>query len=355
MLLALALQIVRLVNPEVGVVAEVFAQQTPALEFMQLENQKAEFTGKLHRISDLEVVNEIIRRSESVILDNTKHSEELLMQVEQKLQQASEKQLSFKKREGRLFLNTSVSSKKLKRLQQIYPRLRMIQGRASRSPKGFSLYLELSFVELRKEALRSLGLRFGQGIGFDTVIQPSEVSIENYNPIGSFLDAAINDGQAKIHFKQALVARSNRRAFFRSGGEYSVRVQSQYSAGIEKISYGIDLSFLAHALTKDRLGLELEASVREPTAFGSLDELPNISEKILKTFVHLRFEETFAIANLFRSTKSRASQRLPGLGELPFLGRLFESKSFLQNESEAYLFITPKKVSQKWRPQFDKF
>jgi pilus assembly protein CpaC len=59
------------------------------------------------------------------------------------------------------------------------------------------------------------------------------------------------------------------------------------------------------------------------------------------TTVELGSGESFAIAGLFQNNVTSQVQSLPGLGDLPILGALFRSESFLRNESELVIIVTP--------------
>ena len=51
--------------------------------------------------------------------------------------------------------------------------------------------------------------------------------------------------------------------------------------------------------------------------------------------------QSFAIGGLFRKTTRNSISQTPGLGELPVLGKLFRSKSFLENKTELVIVVTP--------------
>ena len=48
-----------------------------------------------------------------------------------------------------------------------------------------------------------------------------------------------------------------------------------------------------------------------------------------------------AIAGLLRNTVTQQQDALPGLGELPVLGALFRSNSFIEGETELVVIVTP--------------
>jgi pilus assembly protein CpaC len=51
--------------------------------------------------------------------------------------------------------------------------------------------------------------------------------------------------------------------------------------------------------------------------------------------------QTFAIAGLVDNRVTELLSRLPGLGDIPVLGKLFQSKSFNKSKTELLVIVTP--------------
>jgi len=219
------------------------------------------------------------------------------------------------------------------------------------------IFIELAFVEMSREAVRRLGLRFGDSIDFEThldlrVLQDrrSPARVEGFNPIGSFLDMALQAGHARMHFKQSLVTEAGVEAHFRSGGEYSFKTSTRYSSGMAKIPFGIEMRITPDLLAANQIRVSLESSIREPDLSSGIGDYPAMSEKELQTHLLTRSGETLALAGLLKNSQGRSTQAVPGFSEIPILGRFFESKSFQRNLSQAYIFITTRVLSDPWKP-----
>ena len=57
--------------------------------------------------------------------------------------------------------------------------------------------------------------------------------------------------------------------------------------------------------------------------------------------VELADGQSFAIAGLLKETVRDDVARYPFLGQIPILGALFRSRTFLKNESELVIIVTP--------------
>ena len=60
-----------------------------------------------------------------------------------------------------------------------------------------------------------------------------------------------------------------------------------------------------------------------------------------ETEVELRDGQTFAIAGLMNNTLTSSMGKIPGIGDIPILGLLFQSKAHQKNQTELVVMITP--------------
>jgi general secretion pathway protein D len=75
-----------------------------------------------------------------------------------------------------------------------------------------------------------------------------------------------------------------------------------------------------------------------------------IGTRMANTVLRLHDGETQILAGLISDEDRRSAERVPGLGELPILGRLFSSTSDTRNKSQIVLLITPRIVRALQRP-----
>ncbi|MDK2126443.1 secretin N-terminal domain-containing protein [Parachitinimonas caeni] len=89
-----------------------------------------------------------------------------------------------------------------------------------------------------------------------------------------------------------------------------------------------------------RLSLEVSNIVKEvPSKSGLLTY--QIGTRTTSTILRLKDGETQVMAGLLKQEEIESASRLPGLGKLPMLGRLFSSEKRQLNKSELVLLITP--------------
>lgn len=107
-----------------------------------------------------------------------------------------------------------------------------------------------------------------------------------------------------------------------------------------------------------RLSLEPEISVRgDPVTFGGASgaEIPIIRTRKTKTQVSMKDGHTLAIGGLIDSTAQKGESKVPVLGSIPGIGRLFRSNSTDTSKRNLLIFITSKVVSSESAPTQDIF
>ncbi len=69
--------------------------------------------------------------------------------------------------------------------------------------------------------------------------------------------------------------------------------------------------------------------------------VPGITTRRASTTIELANGQSFAIAGLLRDSVKEQVSKFPLLGDIPILGALFRSSSFLKNETELIIIVTP--------------
>src|SRR4051812_9481906 len=99
-----------------------------------------------------------------------------------------------------------------------------------------------------------------------------------------------------------------------------------------------------------KVGLEVSSITRAIQSTTSSTLTYQIGTRNAATTLRLRDGETQVLAGLISDEDRRTANRVPGLGDLPTLGRLFSSTSDTVNKTENMLLITPRLVRTLARP-----
>lgn len=98
-----------------------------------------------------------------------------------------------------------------------------------------------------------------------------------------------------------------------------------------------------------KIGLEVSNIVREiRSASGTLTY--QLGTRNANTVLHLKNGETQILAGLISDDERKVADRIPGIGSLPVVGRLFSSHSDTSTKTEIVLLITPRILRTVQRP-----
>ncbi|NYT61216.1 pilus assembly protein N-terminal domain-containing protein [Alcaligenaceae bacterium] len=167
-----------------------------------------------------------------------------------------------------------------------------------------------------------------------------------YFGINALLSARINamaqTGMAAVLAQPQLLARSGATAEFLAGGEvpYST-VDANGNANTVFKPYGVSLRITPQIERNGAVRSRIEVEVSSVDASFSVPNGPSLKTRRASTEFNVRSGQTLVLAGFLSRDDSRNVDKVPGLGDIPVLGRLFKSTRFQRNETELAIFVTP--------------
>jgi general secretion pathway protein D len=113
------------------------------------------------------------------------------------------------------------------------------------------------------------------------------------------------------------------------------------SFNYQDIGVNIDIMPRTHHNDEVSLSLKIEVSSISGTGFGGL---PTFGNRAINTVIRLRDGETNMLAGLIRDDERQVLQGIPGLSDLPLVGRLFAHTRRETQETDIVLTLTPRIV-----------
>ena len=160
---------------------------------------------------------------------------------------------------------------------------------------------------------------------------------------------------ATILAEPNLVTLSGHAAEFLSGGEFPVPVAQQGGGAgnntVEFRPFGVRLSFVPYVQDDGLIRLQVQPEVSNVSEELSVtlipggDPVPGLRSRTASTTVELRQGQTLAIAGLLNNEVDGETARVPLLGDLPYVGPLFNRNSHEVVEQELLVTVTPYLVS----------
>jgi pilus assembly protein CpaC len=166
--------------------------------------------------------------------------------------------------------------------------------------------------------------------------------------LGAAIRLLQNRGLFQSLAEPNLVAESGKEASFLAGGEIPIPV-AQGSGATLAISvmfkeFGIRLNFTP-TVNNDRVHLKVRPEVSTLDFANAVVlngfRIPALSTRRTETELELQNGQTFAIAGLMNNQVRSSLQKVPGIGNIPILGLLFQSKAAQKDQTELVVMITP--------------
>ena len=239
--------------------------------------------------------------------------------------------------------------------------------------------LKVRFANIDRSTLSDLGANFfstgaspmpgststGQFAGppgFDYTQSPPKVTIpdplnlfifRNDLNFGAYIKALQTKGLVQILAEPNLLTLSGHEANFLAGGEFPFPMLQGGGAGIGQITiqfreFGIRLRFRPTVTPRGTIRLMVNPEVSSLDASNGLTvqgfTVPGLDTRRVQTEVELQSGQSFVIAGLLDNRLTETISKIPGLANIPLLGKLFESRSLLRNNSELLVLVTPEIV-----------
>jgi pilus assembly protein CpaC len=142
-------------------------------------------------------------------------------------------------------------------------------------------------------------------------------------------------------------------ASFLAGGEFPVPVVQSGIGGAGAVTiqwreFGIRINFQPTVTPRGTIRLKVAPEVSSlDTSNGIILQgfsVPAISTRRVQTEIELQDGQSFAIAGLLDNRVIEGWNKVPGLGDIPFIGKLFQSRSRRKSNTELLVMVTPELV-----------
>ncbi|ARN74208.1 type IV pilus secretin PilQ [Oceanicoccus sagamiensis] len=160
------------------------------------------------------------------------------------------------------------------------------------------------------------------------------------------LNALESQGRGEIVSQPKVITGDKQEAVIKSGSE--VPFQESSANGETTVSFKeavLKLQVTPSITPDDRIIMTLEInqdSIGDLVPSGNGGVVPTIDTTELTTQVLVGNGETVVLGGVFRTVDVESESKVPVLGDIPYLGRLFTNTSVTQEKTETLIFITPR-------------
>jgi len=171
--------------------------------------------------------------------------------------------------------------------------------------------------------------------------------------LGATIQALEQRGVVELLAEPNVMAVNGKEASFLAGGEYPYPV-AQGTGGGTAISimfkeYGIRLNFIPTITPRGTIRLQVAPEVSALDFTNAIEisgfDVPAITTRKVKTEVELSDGQSFVIGGLLDKTEAESFQKIPFIGDIPVLGKFFQSIQRTKTDTELIVIVTPVMVS----------
>jgi Flp pilus assembly secretin CpaC len=172
-------------------------------------------------------------------------------------------------------------------------------------------------------------------------------STGNYN-INAFFGYIEEHNLGKVLAEPRLLANSGELAEFLDGGEIPIVITQALNSTIVFKQFGTSVRFVPTVVGKDEIELLVRPEVSQPNFSAGVSlfgfTVPAFVTRRAKTVVRLRNNQTLIIAGLILRTPTSTVNKVPYLGDLPWIGNAFKNTEYTNQESDLMMTVTPQIV-----------
>jgi pilus assembly protein CpaC len=250
--------------------------------------------------------------------------------------------------------------------------------------KAFSMkdmvLMDVRIVEVNRRAAEQLGIRWGQvaagpSVGLYAPIATNSrfaifspdandlsedilqavggAGVDNFygyaglsSGLASQIDLMAENGEASVLASPKLVTRSGDTAEFNSGGEIPYQTIDELGRPVIQFQpYGINLQIEPLVDGEGNIMTSIAAEVSSIDRANQAGDTPGLLTRNVSNAINVKAKETIVISGLAAANTSDQTTKMPFLGDIPYLGRLFRSTEKIEEKTEIVMFVTPQLIS----------
>jgi type IV pilus assembly protein PilQ len=162
------------------------------------------------------------------------------------------------------------------------------------------------------------------------------------------LSAAQAEGKGEVISQPSVTARTGQEAYIEMGTEIPYQEAASSGAATVQFKKAVLSLRVTPQINPDN-SLILKINVHKDSVgqtLGGAGGSPSIDTRELNTEINMRDGETVVLGGILETERRESEKKVPLLGDVPVLGRLFKSTGRVNNKDELLIFVTPKIIRE---------
>ncbi len=203
------------------------------------------------------------------------------------------------------------------------------------------LTFEVYLLEVVRNQIQRLGIEWPESFAFS--LKARALSPET--PLDAWVQLMESEGWGKILSKPEISLHIPGEAELFSGSEIPVPIRTRERAGVEWRKVGLGLKLRALESNQSWVRLEIQTESSQITPEISVGGIPGVSSNRMNTQIDAKTHQPILLSGLLQERTAEAERGLPGLQQIPWIGRLFRSESDLNERRELVVLLKPRPAS----------
>ncbi|VVE69845.1 EscC/YscC/HrcC family type III secretion system outer membrane ring protein [Pandoraea anapnoica] len=215
--------------------------------------------------------------------------------------------------------------------------------------------LSLWIIDVRKEALDSLGVDWSGGVSIGSHVG---VLLNTTAPVSTLdgvrflakIQAIASRGLATVVSRPVILTQENIPAMFDGSQTFYVPLEGERTTDLRSVTYGTMISVWPRfaGLDEIEMTLNIEDGTSAPSkpsdAESKYTVLPTVSRTRISTIARVPQGKSLLIGGYTRDGGDTVEKKIPLLGDIPWIGRAFRYTSTAQNNEVRVFLIQPREI-----------
>lgn len=219
--------------------------------------------------------------------------------------------------------------------------------------------LSLWIIDLQKDDLNELGVdwkgSFKLGSRAGASLNGGSLSTLDSSSFMAAISALETDNRARVVSRPIVLTQENVPAIFDNNRTFYARLIGERSVDLEHVTYGTLVSVLPRISASGEIEMALNIedgsvveSAREQAA--GTDALPTVGRTRISTVARVPRGKSLLVGGFTRDESAEVVKRIPVLGSIPYLGRLFSYHQSRKSNTVRVFLIQPKELDSPLEP-----
>ncbi|EFL3107949.1 EscC/YscC/HrcC family type III secretion system outer membrane ring protein [Escherichia coli] len=214
--------------------------------------------------------------------------------------------------------------------------------------------LSLWIIDIDKTDLEQLGADWSGTIKIGSSLSASfnnsgSISTLDGTQFIATIQALAQKRRAAVVARPVVLTQENIPAIFDNNRTFYTKLVGERTAELDEVTYGTMISVLPRFAARNQI--ELLLNIEDGNEINSdktnVDDLPQVGRTLISTIARVPQGKSLLIGGYTRDTNTYESRKIPILGSIPFIGKLFRYEGTNANNIVRVFLIEPREIDER--------